>query len=224
MARNDARSTSNTASGGFGFTITPLAIQQKEFRVRRIGGYKMEDVDVFLDEVTEAVASMQAEIARFRARAGSDPILGSPDLDEVTRQADEIIERAREEAARIASTAHASAADAAFEVAPEQLDAVRAFLTQEKAFLQDLATLVQAHAESVKGMAKASKRPEPPVAEASGDEDADPGGRTPDPRATIRLDEPSEPESEGGPAPADESLRELFWGGGDRGEVTPSEG
>ena len=37
--------------------ISPLDIQQKEFRVARFGGYKMRDVDEFLDQVTESMSA-----------------------------------------------------------------------------------------------------------------------------------------------------------------------
>ncbi len=30
--------------------LTPIDVQQKEFRVSRLGGYKMRDVDEFLDQ------------------------------------------------------------------------------------------------------------------------------------------------------------------------------
>jgi DivIVA domain-containing protein len=32
--------------------LSPADIQQKEFRVSRFGGYKMRDVDEFLDQIT----------------------------------------------------------------------------------------------------------------------------------------------------------------------------
>ena len=104
MARTDPQHP----AGRPAFSITPMAIQGKEFRVRRFGGYRMQDVDEFLDELTEQVSAMQAEIERLRARPPS-PVVGTPDLDDVGRQADEIIARARAEAARITAVARASA-------------------------------------------------------------------------------------------------------------------
>lgn len=96
------------ATGG-GATITPLDIQQKEFRVSRFGGYRMRDVDEFLDKLTEVVSGLTEENARLRRQAGAEPVVGSPDLDDVARQADEIIQRARDEAARIDTEARARA-------------------------------------------------------------------------------------------------------------------
>jgi DivIVA domain-containing protein len=142
--------------------ITPLDIQQKEFRVSRFGGYRMRDVDEFLDKLTEVVSGMVEENARLRRQAGAAPVVGSPDLDDVARQADEIIQRARDEAARIAAAAAGSAAAGTPAAgSDEDRAAVKAFLQQERAFLQDLAGLVQGHAETVKGMARTARRQEP---------------------------------------------------------------
>ncbi|MGE5226247.1 MAG: DivIVA domain-containing protein [Planctomycetaceae bacterium] len=142
--------------------ITPLEIQQKEFRVSRFGGYRMRDVDEFLDEVTSSLQATLAENERLRAQASAAPVVGAPDLDDVARQADEIIERARDEAARIVADAKERAASAAGTSAAElttdqERAAVNAFLAKEREFLQSLAALVQGHAESVKSMARASR-------------------------------------------------------------------
>ena len=86
--------------------LTPMEIQQKEFRVSRFGGYKMRDVDEFLDQITDTFSEMSAEIERLRA-GGAAPVVGSPDLDDVSRQADEIIARARAEGAVVAGAPEA---------------------------------------------------------------------------------------------------------------------
>lgn len=151
---------------GGGARLTPADIQQKEFRVSRFGGYKMRDVDEFLDHLTESMSAVTAEVEQLRRHAGAAPVVGSPDLDDVSRQADEIIARAREEAARIvaevkeraAGMAGASAAAVTSAVTSEQeRAAVNAFLSQEREFLQGLAGLVQGHAETVKGMARKAR-------------------------------------------------------------------
>ncbi len=233
MARSDPATTAGTPA----HVLSPLAIQQKEFRVSRLGGYKMRDVDAFLDEVTEAVGAMQAEIQRLRSQPGA-PVLGTPDLDDVARQADEIIARAREEAARITTGAHATVA-AAVVAGSSEGEAVRPFLTQERAFLQDLAALVQTHAESVKSMAKAARMPSPGPIGRQGDERAEEAEEAETPRAP-EPDEDREPAAAPAADPdatirlqgsvtgvddtADGSLRELFWGGDAQERVTPSEG
>ncbi|MDP9301891.1 MAG: DivIVA domain-containing protein [Actinomycetota bacterium] len=144
-----------------GSTITPLDIQQKEFRVSRFGGYRMRDVDEFLDKLTEVFSGLTEENARLRRQAGAPPVVGSPDLDDVARQADEIIQRARDEATRIDTEARARASLSTAPALASESDraAVKAFLVQERAFLESLAGLVQGHAETVKGMARSVRRP-----------------------------------------------------------------
>jgi DivIVA domain-containing protein len=152
---------SEPAAGGA--RITALDIQQKEFRVSRFGGYRMRDVDEFLDRLTEVVSEMVEENARLRRQIGAAPVVGSPDLDDVARQADEIIQRARDEAARISAEARGSAVAATPSAGTEEeRAAVKAFLQQERTFLQELAGLVQGHAETVKGMARNARREEAP--------------------------------------------------------------
>ncbi len=147
-------------------TITSADIQQKEFGVSRFGGYRMRDVDEFLDRVTESMTKLADENQRLRSATGLPaavvaPAIGAPDLVDTSRQADEIIERARAEAAKIVQDAREAAVTPAGSPAGPGTDAgraaVAAFLSQERDFLQNLATLVQGHAESVKGMAKASR-------------------------------------------------------------------
>ncbi|HEX6844977.1 MAG TPA: DivIVA domain-containing protein [Actinomycetota bacterium] len=223
---------STSSEGGFGeapappVRLTPTEIQQKEFAVARLGGYRMRDVDEFLDELTATVGDLLAENERLRRQSGAAPVVGSPDLDDVSRQADEIIQRARDEAAKIVATAKERAATAAGETAVAaggaELAAVNAFLNQERDFLQSLAALVQDHAGSVKVMAKqaraaaptppqqdrpptARRRAAPPV-EGSRADDA--------PSETIRVEEPAPAAATPptGETEADSGLRELFWG------------
>jgi DivIVA domain-containing protein len=136
--------------------ITAADIQKQEFGVSRFGGYRMRDVDEFLDRLTASTESLLAE--NDRLRSGAAPIVGTPDLDDVNRQADEILQRAREQAARIVAEANANATPTAAEGSTDR-PAVDAFLQQERAFLQDLAGLVQGHAESVKAMARKTRQP-----------------------------------------------------------------
>lgn len=182
--------------------ITPEDIQHQEFGVSRFGGYKMRDVDEFLDRLTESTQALL--LANERLRDGG-PIMGTSDLDDVNRQADEILERAREKAARIVADAEARAGGAA--EAPSTtagaagaMTASRAaidpFLVQERDFLQRLATLVQGHAESVKDMARKTRQAPPPVEAASpvaaasveADDDA---------RAAVPEEEPQTAPAEG---------------------------
>lgn len=161
--------------------ITPLDIQQKEFQVSRLGGYRMRDVDEFLDQLTDAMTAVLAENERLRGGGSGSPIVGSADLDEVNRQADEIIQRARDEATRIVADAERRASTTgrqdAGSVDAEGREAVDAFLEKERAFLQSLAALVQEHADGVKAMAREVRR----RAATAEDAASDPGGSVPAP-------------------------------------------
>jgi DivIVA domain-containing protein len=215
-------------------------IQAKEFRIARLRGYKERDVDEFLDELTLAWSALLEENRRLRAQVGGGLSIGAPDLDDVARQADEIISRARAEAGRIIAEAEVSAG--VRQAGDDDRAAVSAFLSKERSFLQDLATLVQGHAEGVKGMARevfAKPAPqETPAVEAASAAEKTPAGAvtgTPD-EATADVKSRSAPPSTAdapateeqppirieGPAPVrvpehdegsgDRSLKELFWG------------
>jgi len=192
-------------------TVTAADIQQKEFRVSRFGGYKMRDVDEFLDQVTEAMTKLADENQRLRSASGlpAAPAIGAPDLADQSRQADEIIARARAEAAQILQEARSLAAGSA---PAGDRAAVGAFLSQERDFLQQLAALVQGHAESVKGMAKANRAKAPEATAASTSEPtkptseptpapAEPTPPTPAPAPSVSAAPGSVAPEEGGPEP-----------------------
>jgi DivIVA domain-containing protein len=125
--------------------ITPVDIQQKEFRLA-MRGYHEQDVDQFLDEVTEEFARLHAENKRLREEL---EFAGTRHLDVGgAQEAEAILRRARDEAERLLaeargriSAASASAASSS-DLAP--------FIVREREFLQGLADLIQSHAEGVK--------------------------------------------------------------------------
>lgn len=209
------------APAGTPRVVTPLEIQQQEFAMSRFGGYRMKDVDEFLDALTESTTALLAENERLRRQAGAaSAIVGAPDLQDVSRQADEIIQRARDEAARIvaeakersASIAGASAVSAAAQVSnEEERAAVNAFLSQEREFLQSLASLVQGHAESVKGMARqarpASSATTTPSPTSSALAAPSPAPARMDPASSSPA--PSAPEPRPTPAPASEVTQAM---------------
>lgn len=140
--------------------ISPVDIQQKEFRLA-MRGYNERDVDQFLDEVTEEVARLYADNKRLREEVE----FGKTTRLETTGagEADGIIRQAREEAARIIAEATARAStigaadpvghagggpDSAAGAPPNEIMGI--FLARERAFLQNMANLIQAHAEGVK--------------------------------------------------------------------------
>ena len=205
--------------------VTPADIQSKEFSVSRFGGYRMRDVDEFLDQITESMTKLAEENERLRSATGlpASPSIGAPDLADTSRQADEIIERARAEAAKIVKDARGQGAVAGAVGAGTDAGraAVAPFLVQERDFLQQLATLVQSHAESVKGMAKANRKkpavavppPAPPSSSLPPSETPDsaspeperPAAQAPTPDATQPMPpvrpSPEPPESSGRDTP-----------------------
>ncbi len=221
MRKKTEQSEDTLADPGAAPRLSPMDIQQKEFSVTRVGGgYRMRDVDEFLDQLTTSMTSLVEENRRLREQAGSGAMIGAPDLEAVSRQADEIIRRARDEAAQIvreAKTAATVAGAAAEETGVSDADRaqISAFLLREREFLQSIAGLVQGHAEAVKGMVKDARArpasaaaPPPsgpqPVSTAPQEEQPAPAavpieaptGELPEP---VRVDDP-EPE----PAPAPE--------------------
>src|SRR5438046_2056684 len=87
--------------------ITPVDIQQKEFRLS-FRGYSEREVDEFLDLVTEEVARLHAENRRLQEEVEFQRTVPMG-TDSVVR-ADEIVRRAREDADRIVAEARARAA------------------------------------------------------------------------------------------------------------------
>ena len=139
--------------------VTPVDIQQKEFRLA-MRGYNERDVDQFLDEVTEEVARLYADNKRLREEIEFSRTTRLATTDGVEGEA--VIRRAREEAARIIADAQARASTVVASgdpgqaggatpasVAP-QTEGMGIFLARERAFLQNMANLIQTHAEGVK--------------------------------------------------------------------------
>jgi DivIVA domain-containing protein len=161
MRKKSTDDVADFAGGPAPKALGPADVQQKEFHVSRFGGYKMRDVDEFLDQVTESMNAMAEENRRMRVQGGGS-MIGTPDLADTSRQADEIIQRARLEAQAIVDAARTQAAASptadASTAPPTDRSAVNAFLAQERSFLQGLAGLIQEHAETVKGMVRADRK------------------------------------------------------------------
>jgi DivIVA domain-containing protein len=192
--------------------ITPADIQQKEFHVSRFGGYRMRDVDEYLDQITEGMTKLIDENQRLRSAGGIAPGIGAPDLADSSRQADEIIARARAEAATILQQARERAVAGSSGTDAERA-AIAPFLAQERDFLQQLATLVQGHAESVRAMAKAGRTQKPvaPVAPVQATAHAPAEGPTPRPKAPVddktEEAEPASPKDQAAPPPPTQPIR-----------------
>jgi DivIVA domain-containing protein len=148
--------------------LTPLDVQQKVFRRATLRGYHEQDVDDFLDEVTEELALLLDEVRQLRERSGPGPIpTGDPTV--ALRTADDIVRQAREEAEEIIRRARTEAASTGGGVSP----ALNPFLSQERSFLQDLSKLVQDHADAVREMARSRGSAPAPPPSAAGRVDTD---------------------------------------------------
>ena len=136
MKKKDTTSDEGSAWGSApAGRITPQDVQQKEFRVARFGaGYRMREVDEFLDQVTDAMSALVAENERLRR--------GSADRGSASGRPS------------ASASLPASADDAG-------RTAVDAFLRREKGFLQDLGGLVQTHAEELRSMVREVRRDAP---------------------------------------------------------------
>jgi cell division initiation protein len=159
--------------------LTPLDIQQIEFR-RSFKGYDEREVDEFLDRLTEDFAAALDEAQRLRERAegGLGAVVAGGTPTGSKRTADEIVQRARDDAARIVreaqerATAIGAAAlgpgtsrEAAVSGAGDRAT-IAPFIAKEREFLTSLATLVQGHAEAVRGMASSAQKAGAPPAPA----------------------------------------------------------
>src|SRR5207249_9156127 len=98
------RSETEAAAPSDSKRVTPIDIQQKEFRLA-FRGYNEREVDRFLDEVTEEIARLHADNKRLHEELEAR---GTVRLDtDAVNEADDILRRAREQAARIVAEAEA---------------------------------------------------------------------------------------------------------------------
>ncbi len=147
--------------------LTPLDIQQIEFR-RSFKGYDEREVDEFLDRLTEdfAAALDEAQRLRDRAEGGLGAVVTGGAQTGSKRTADEIVQRAKDDAARIVREAQERAtAIGAAALGPGTAvgsagdrETIAPFIAKEREFLTSLATLVQGHAEAVRGMASSAQK------------------------------------------------------------------
>jgi len=195
MRRKRARE--QDASDGSDRRITPEDVQQVEFRLA-FRGYNERDVDEFLDEVTEAMGALLEDNRRLREESGVG-LLGAPDPAEASRQADEIIRRAQEEAARMVGEAEARVAGMSPSAGQVDVRGIPSFLLRERDFLQNMAAMIQEHAETVREMAREARARahEPAVPEPEAEMPAEP-----EPASQMQV----EPEPEPEPVRAEETV------------------
>jgi DivIVA domain-containing protein len=149
--------------------LTPVDVQQVQFRRARIrGGYSEQEVDDFLDRISEDLAAYLEENERLRGQIRRTPtsqMAGAGDAAEASRAAAELKERAQREADAIVREAGARAqailreaqgreggAPATPAGPPADATRIAPFINRERQFLQDLAKIIQGHAETVKQM------------------------------------------------------------------------
>ena len=76
--RDDRTDRAEWASAPAG-QLTPADVQHKQFRTARMGGgYRMREVDEFLDQVTDTLTSLIAENERLRRGGAVQPAAASP--------------------------------------------------------------------------------------------------------------------------------------------------
>jgi DivIVA domain-containing protein len=135
--------------------VTPEDIQSVEFRLS-FRGYNERDVDAFLDRLTTDLSGYLAELAELRGGAPVRAMVGG-DTSAAQNEAQQILARAREQAAAIVRQAEQQAAAigagaGAASATGDTRAAVAPFLNTEREFLQQLGSLVQTHAEEIKQM------------------------------------------------------------------------
>ena len=169
MLRRKKKETQQEAAGFVGEgplpdrrRLTPTHVQEKVFRLS-FRGYNEQDVDRFLDEVTEELASLHEENKRLREQAeDSGGMASSEILKEAERRAGETVRQAREYAARLMEDAgKRTAEDGAVSTAAPPAPA--SFLVRERDFLQRLASLIQEHAEAMKAQARGKTTDAPKI-------------------------------------------------------------
>jgi DivIVA domain-containing protein len=221
--------------------LTPLDVQQKEFRVARFGaGYRMREVDEFLDHVTDALTALIAENERLTRTAGSRPEAApaiAPVSDDGERAAVDaflrtekgflrdlgaLVQSHAEELKTMVRSARREATPPP-DAAADDTDAADADPARPPADVE---------AAAPPGMTEAEGEDDEPVAEAAassaaaeddeGDRAAAPGSDPADhgedadtgvvAEEPIRLEEPEPARSGRTDDERDGSLRELFWG------------
>lgn len=127
--------------------VTALDIQQRQFSPQR-KGYSEAEVDEFLDQITEELVRLSAEVKRGDGG-------GAGALTEAER----IKQAARDEADAILADARARAGGMGEPGQPMATgkESVQAFLKQERDFLHSIAGMIQEHAETIREMARAAK-------------------------------------------------------------------
>lgn len=190
--------------------LTAEDVQRKEFRLS-FRGYHESEVDEFLDQVTESVASLHEENKRLREQLGDFSGRNPLDLQGADQRAEQIVREAREHAARLVAEAEQRAAEVTGGEATGGAGTPGWYLLQERDFLQRLASLVQEHAEGLKEQARARAATTAEPEDASADAPvAEPTEEDKEGAAVPMAEQaPDEPEAE--EESAEERGEEVLW-------------
>jgi DivIVA domain-containing protein len=159
MARKDKNRAPAAAGEPGSNRITPVDIQQKEFR-ESFRGYNEREVDQFLDLVTEELARLHAENRRLQEQVEFRQTMP---LGSASAEAEEILRRAKAEAERIVARAASAGTAPAVSASddPGAVEMVNRFLAREREFLQSLGSKIQQHIEAVREDVRAAKQARP---------------------------------------------------------------
>ena len=211
--------------------LTPADVQEKEFHVTRVGaGYRMREVDEFLDQVTDTLSALVEENDRLRGTAGPEraslPSSRPTAADPEDRGAVEAFLRREKgflqdlgglvqtHAEELRSMVRAVRRDAVEPTVAPMASAVGPVEAAPRSVGAGEVSVSDEPEPGPSGTTEAPPEPEPePEAEPADREDDRPpmitgaGGDEP-----IRLEEPEPARSRRSEDDEGNSLRELFWG------------
>jgi DivIVA domain-containing protein len=235
------RETAQDASGWDGSPpakLTPLEVQQKEFRVARFGaGYRMREVDEFLDHVTDALTALIAENERLLRTAGprssAAPAVGAPTSDGDRAAVDAFLRTEKgflqdlgvlvqSHAEELKTMVRSARSETVAPAGADAVEAVGADADEDRppADVEAASPPGAATEDPPEDQEPAVERVEPASAEdeedtvavaepSTGGEDTMTGVEAAEP---IRLEQPEPARSGRSEDERDGSLRELFWG------------
>lgn len=212
--------------------MTPADVQEKEFHVTRVGaGYRMREVDEFLDQVTDTLSALIAENDRLKAtatpgRAGSLPVSRPAAADPEDRGAvDAFLRREKGFLQDLGGLVQAHAEELRSMVRSVRREAVEPAVTSASAADPvEAAAPPSVDADELPAPAEVEAAPAPTgTIEPHAEPDAEPAtadredDRVPmitqaEEDEPIRLEEPEPARSRRSEDDESNSLRELFWG------------
>jgi DivIVA domain-containing protein len=175
--------------------ITPQEVQQKEFQVARFGaGYRMREVDEFLDQVTDALSALVAENERLLRGVDRGPAPVRPATDDADRAAvEDFLRREKGFLQDLGGLVQGHAEELRSMVRAVRRDAVApaVALPAEEGEESPLA-LAAAAMTMPASMSQAADEPSPPFEQTADDADGDSGAIGSAEQATTTTDAASD--------------------------------